>query len=268
MGLRLLLAIVASVPAPLAAEPPVLSGETLRRYPARGANQGVAVDAARFYTIDNRAIVAFDRKSGSEIAQWSGDPAQFTHLNSCIVARRDLICAHSNYPAVPMKSSVEVFDTRTLKHKRSRNLGGDIGSLTWIVPRGGAWWAAFANYDGRGGVAGRDHRDTMLVRYDAAFRERERWRFPSSVLARFAPRSSSGGTWGNDGLLYVTGHDALEVYVLAVSTTRPTLVHRATIAVDTPGQAIAWDGGGRRELWSIDRARSEVAVTRLPVVKP
>jgi hypothetical protein len=61
------------------------------------------------------------------------------------------------------------------------------------------------------------------------------------VLDRFAPRSASGGVWGQDGLLYVSGHDRPEVYVLRLPKSRDVLEHVATIASPIEGQAIALD---------------------------
>ena len=236
------------------------------RFVAPEARQGVAVGRDRFYAIDNRRIAAYDRQSGRLLVQWTGDPERFTHLNSCAVAGSELVCAHSNYPNVPMESSIEWFDAVSLRHLRSHRLEPGIGSLTWIVPHEGAWWAAFANYDGKGGEPGRDHRLTTLVRYDTAFERRESWLFPTQVLSRFAPYSTSGGTWGSDGMLYVTGHDRPEVYVLSVSQDSSELSHVATIAVPTAGQAVAWDPWQDRTLWSIDRASGEVVMSQLPVV--
>ena len=101
-----------------------------------------------------------------------------------------------------------------MKHVRSVPLGVRIGSLTWVERRGGYWWAGFANYDVWGGEAGHDHRYSVVVKFDSEWRQVGGYRFPDSVLERFAPTSDSGGSWGDDGLLYVTGHDRSEIYVL------------------------------------------------------
>lgn len=212
----------------------------------------------RFFAIDNSRITAYDRMSGQRLAEWSGDPELFLHLNSCLVQGEELVCAHSNYPGIPMVSSIEWFDATSLRHLRSYSLGSGIGSLTWIVPHEGYWWAAFANYDGRGGEPGRGHRFTTLVQFDENFVRRQSWAFPDSVLERFAPRSSSGGTWGNDGLLYVTGHDERELYVLLLPAAGGVLRHVATIGMPTAGQAIAWDPWEERAIWSIKRHEKDV----------
>lgn len=242
------------------------SAPEVRRYAAPEARQGVAVDASRFYAIDNRTIASYDRTSGRRIQRWEGDAAQFKHLNSCIVRRTQLVCAHSNYPQVPMASSIETFDAGTLRHVSSHSLGPGTGSLTWIVWHKGFWWAAFANYDGKGGDADRDHRATVLIRMDDTFTRRESWLFPESVLARMKPYSTSGGVFGDDGLLYVTGHDAAEIYAIALPDAGSTMRHVATIPVVTKGQAIAWDPAEPRTIWSISRDQASVVVSRIPNV--
>lgn len=251
---------------PALADPSDLRASELRRFAAEEANQGVAIGESRFFAIDNNRIAAYDRETGARLAEWSGDPDMFVHLNSCVVEARQLVCAHSNYPDVPMASSVEWFDADTLRHLRSHSFGLGIGSLTWIVPKDGYWWAAFANYDGRGGEPGRGYRFTTLVKFDRDFARQESWLFPDTVLERFAPRSSSGGVWGDDDLLYITGHDRREVYVLALPEAGSSLKHVATVAIETAGQAIAWDAHAARTLWSIDRERREIVVSRLPLV--
>lgn len=249
------------LPSAIAAAAPVV----VARFRVPEARQGVAVSATRFYAIDNSRIAAYDKRTGRRLASWTGDPARFPHINSCGIAGPDLVCAASNYPAVPMLSSVETFDAATLRHMSSRGLPGSPGSLTWIVRHQGAWWAGFANYDGRGGEPTRDHRATRLVRYDDAFRPADAWRFPATVLARFAPYGTSGGDWGRDGLLHVTGHDRREVYRLTLPIAGTTLVHVDTLPVSTGGQGIAFDPATPGLLWSIDRRSRRVVETRLPM---
>lgn len=244
-----------------------LPAEILRRVPAEEARQGVTADGDHLYAIDNSQIGKYDRHTGRKVAEWRGDPALFPHLNSCALIEAQLVCASSNYPATPMTSSVEMFDPATLSHVGTVPLGPGTGSLTWVLRRDGVWWAAFANYDDRGGDAGRDHRATILVRFDDEWRRTGAWLFPETVLARFAPKSSSGGVWGADGNLYVTGHDATELYVLALPEAGGVLRHIATVPGATPGQAIALDPVEGR-LWGIDRGRRELVEMRLPPIQP
>ena len=245
-----------------------LAAVEVRRIPAAEANQGAAADRDAVFAIDNSTVARYDRRTGRRLAIWRGDPLRFRHLNSCSRRGGYLVCAGSNYPEVPMRSQVLWFDPRTLALRAVREIGGGEGSLTWLDRHRGAWWACFAHYDGKGGEPGRDHRATVLVRYDSAFVPRQRWRFPEAILARLAPRSASGGAWGRDGLLYVTGHDRPEIYVLQAPKHAPELRLVATIAAPTGGQAIGWDGRDARLLWSIDRGRRELVASRVPAVDP
>jgi hypothetical protein len=164
-----------------------------------------------------------------------------------------------------MASSIEIFDTIEMRHVETHSLGTSFGSLTWFDRRNGYWWAGFAHYDGRGGAPGKDHRHTNLVKFDDMWRKVEQWMFPGSVLERFAPHSTSGGAFGPDGLLYVTGHDRKEMYVLRVPTMGSKLEHVATIDIDVEGQAFAWDRSvDKRVVYGISRASREVRAFEIP----
>lgn len=243
-----------------------LTATEVRRLPAPQARQGVASGPLGLYAIDNREIARINPATGKTLAHWLGDEAQFKHINSCIVRKAELRCAASNYPDIPQASRIETFDARTLAHRATRELGAGYGSLTWVDWHDGSWWATYANYDGKGGMPGRDHRATTLVRYDRDWREQAHWLFPETVLDRFAPRSSSGGVWGADGLLYVTGHDRPELYALRVPASGDRLEHVATIAIPTGGQAIGWDARDKRLLWSIERSTREIVASHIPEV--
>jgi len=255
-----------SAPAFSAESPAQYAAEELRRFKTDEARQGVAVDAKHFYAVTNSQIGKYDKASGQKVAEWKGDPALTKHINSCNIIDAKLVCANSNYPETPMASSVEIFDPATLRHVESISLGNGIGSLTWIDRKDGFWWAAFANYAERGGEPGRDHTFTTFVKFDGTWQKREGWIFPQNILERFKPMSSSGGVWGDDGLLYVTGHDHPELYVLRLPEMGPVLQHVATIAAPIEGQAITWDHGEKRILYGITRASREVIVMRLPAI--
>jgi hypothetical protein len=93
------------------------------------------------------------------------------------------------------------------------------------------------------------------------------WMFPPEVLARFKPRSSSGGAWGPDHRLYVTGHDHPELYVLELPRMGNELKYVATIPVAIEGQAIAFDRGRPGMLFGITRKSREVIEMKLPPVE-
>lgn len=236
--------------------------QTERRIAAPEARQGVASDGSFVYAINNRRIGKYAIATGRRIASWSGDPKRFRHLNSGTLVGRELVCAASNFPALPQASSVEFFDAAHLLHLRSVSLGHGPGSLTAIDRHGGQWWAVFANYDGRGGQPGRDHRSTLLVRMDDNFDQLEAWTFPPTILERLAPYSVSGASWTADGRLTVSGHSRPELYVVALPPAGTVLDHVATVAVATPGQAIDWDPRDSTLLWSIDRKRRQIVASR------
>lgn len=234
------------------------------RLAAPEARQGAASDGVHVFVVDNDRIAKYRIATGQRVAQWQGERRLFPHMNSCTIAGRELVCAASNYPAVPQTSAVEFFDSRTLRHVRTVSLGFGPGSLTVLDRHAGKWWAVFANYAGKGGEPGRDHRYTLLVRMDDAFRQEAAWTFPPELLDRFAPFSCSGASWSADGRLFVTGHDRPELYEVALPTAGSQLELRRTIGLATPGQAIDWDPARPRRLWSIDRASGEVVASDIP----
>ncbi len=264
--MRTLLALAILAVAVPAAAQPTLNAEVVRRYKAPEATQGVAVDARHFYAVANSKIAKYDKATGQKVSEWSGDRARFPHINSCAVIGRELVCANSNFPETPMTSSVEFFDPGKMVHLRTVSLGQRIGSLTWVDRKDGFWWAAFAHYDGKGGEPGRGHAYTQFVKFDDQWRRLEGWSFPASVTERFKPMSSSGGGWGPDGLLYVTGHDHPELYVLKLPKGGSKLDHVATLGAAIEGQAIAFDKSGNRALFGISRPNREVVAMRLPSV--
>lgn len=249
------------------APPPVeLAGQaqTLRRY-ASDARQGVAVGPADVYAVSNWTIARLDKATGEEKARWTGDRARFPHINSCTLISQELVCASSNFPGVPHVSTVEVFDPVDLHHKRSIALGLGTGSITWVERHGGFWWAMFANYDGPRGEAPRDHRHTTLVKFDDQWRRLEAWALPPSILERIRPMSISGGGWGPDGRLYLTGHDLPELYVVAIPMGGGVLDHIATYGVEAEGQAVDWDESAPGMLYGITRSTRELLAMRVPL---
>ena len=185
------------------------------------------------------------------------------HLNSGIVVDGELYCAHSNYPEIPMVSSLEVFDTKRLSHVRSTPLPGGFGSATWVERLDDAWLVAFANYAGRGGVPGKGPEATALVRFDRQWRPLATWSFPAAVVARWDGMSSSGGVRVDERRFYTTGHHAPEIYVLELPKSGTELVLREIVNVESEGQGIALDRDAGL-LYSIQRRTREVLVSKLP----
>ena len=262
----LLLLAAAQVAAVREAPSPPPSPVSLRMSAAE-AHQGAASDGTYLYAIDNDRIGKYRIATGEKVAQWQGERGLFPHMNSCTVVGAELVCAASNYPSVPQTSAVEVFETSTLKHARSISLGFGPGSLTVMDRHDGKWWAVFANYEGKGGEPGRDYQYTVLVRMDDQFRAEASWAFPEAVLARMAPKSCSGLSWGDDGLIYATGHDRPEIYAMRLPEAGSRLELVDTIGIATPGQASDWDPKVKRRLWASGRGLSEVVASEIRAVR-
>jgi len=238
--------------------------QELKRYSAPEARQAVAVDATCFYAIGNSSVAKYDKKSGVRLAGWEcpeGKP--LIHLNSGVVVDGKLYCAHSNYPAVPLTGSVEIWDTKTIGHIGTHSFGIYAGSTTWIDFYKGCWYVAFAHYQNKGGEPNRDPSWTTLVKFDQAWNRLESWVFPPEVVKRFAGYSSSGGVIDDHGFLYCTGHDAPEVYVLQFPKGGSILELVEILEVSFPGQGIALDRSDPGILYSIFKARREVIVARI-----
>lgn len=228
--------------------------------------QGVAVDQDYFYAIANFAITKHKKSDGSFISEWDGGKDSIIkHLNSGVVIDHKLYCANSNFPDNPMASSIEIFDTKTLKHIGSHSFGIFAGSATWIDRYDGYWWVVFANYNGKHSAEGRDNHWTTLVKFNDDWNVLESWVFPKKVLEAFAPNSNSGGNWSSDGNLYLTGHDKKEMYLMKLPKSGYTLQLLEVIPVINPGQAIAIDRSqkSRSIFYAVDRQDNSVIVEQI-----
>ncbi|TDE13669.1 hypothetical protein [Dyadobacter psychrotolerans] len=238
----------------------------LHKFQLPEAKQAVAVDGNFFYVINNSTIQKYTKTDGKLVSSWDGAKQGIKHLNSGLVSNGKLYCANSNYPEIPMASSVEIFDTKTLLHIGNHSFGiAEHGSLTWMDEKDGFWYIGFAHYGGKEASEGRDVRWTSLVKYTKAWQQVESWIFPKNIVALFTPKSNSGGAWGNDGLLYLTGHDKPELYVMKIPTSGYTLEHVKTIPVGMHGQGIAIDRSVKTKLviYGIDRETNSVIVDEI-----
>lgn len=238
------------------------SFETKKSYPAEEAVQGVAVDSLYFYAISSRAIGKYAKKSGELVKRWEEEPeGPVRHLDSGVIVEGKLYAAHSNYPEIPMTSSVEVWDSETLEHTGSHSFGIRWGSLTWIDRYDGYWWGVFAHYKDFEEEIHKDNRWTSLVKFNDQWERLEAWVFPREVLDRFETKSNSGGAWGPDGLLYISGHDLAELYVMKLPQAGSVLELIETLKVESEGQGIAWDRSEPGVLYTIKRSSREVVVS-------
>ncbi len=237
--------------------------EELYRFQSQDARQAPAVDAAHVYVISNYSISKHHKTTGELVMRWEGEEYKpFIHLNSGIVLNDTLFAAHSNYPVIPMASSIEMFDPETLQHIGSHSFGIGYGSATWIDRKDGNWWVGFANYEGRGGVPGKGPAWTNIVVFDAQWRRVGGYTFPQAVIDRFLDRSNSGAAFGPKGYLYATGHDAPEVYVLKLPEAGTILELVAIVPVAAEGQGIAWDPSDPEILYTLIKKDRSVIASR------
>lgn len=254
---------------------PELGGETIGTFTTFDANQGIAVDETAFYAVNNFSVTKHDKVTGEALLQWAGpETGPVIHLDSGVVHEGVLYAAHSNYSGWPMSSSVEMFDTATMEHTGSHSFGIYRGSFTWLDRYEDAWWGAFANYnrvqDGDSQAYGLTY-NTQIVKMDDAFQVTESWTLPTELLDSFDPMSNSGGSWGPDGRLYISGHDASAVYVMELPDAGSVLDWVATVTLadaDGPfieGQGIAWDRSSTEPvLWGILRETREAVAMSIP----
>ena len=230
------------------------------------AGQGVAVDDKYIYAIDTRKIGKYEKESGKLILKWEEkESGPIIHLDSGVIKDGRLYCAHSNYPSLPMTSSVEIWDTETLDHIDSHSFGLQWGSCTWIDWYNGCWWGAFAHYEKWKDLTGKGTEWTLVVKFNTQWHVLESWVFPASVVEKLRPMSNSGGSWGPDSLLYCSGHDRSELYVFRLPEYGSVLDLVDTVPIDILGQGIAWDRSAQNVVYGIRREYRQVVVSELIV---
>ena len=219
------------------AEPPE-SGLTLkpgykatRSLPAREATQAAAADRTSVYALSNTTIVRLDRTTGAELARATAPDTR--HLNSAVLHEGRLFCAHSNYPLRPEESEIRQYDPETNTIALFHRFDQPPGSLTWCLPRDGSWWCCFARY-------GVENHQTVLIRYDADWKETGRWFFPKAVVDDWDGMSASGAVFDGATLL-VSHHHVQVLYRLAIPDAPGSLTLGEALTCPFPGQGIAVD---------------------------
>ncbi len=217
-----------------------------RVVPSRYATQAAAVDGRFIYAVASKEIAKLDRADGKELALSEG---KASHLNSAVVMDGKIYGAHSNFPLKPEKGEIMVLDPATMKLEAFHEFSRPPGSLTWALRKDGSWWCHFAHY-------GKDNGNSVLVRYDADWKETGRWAYPPEFVAEWGKMSLSGAVW-QGGELLATGHDKKRIYRLKVPEAGKVLEWVDTHPSPFPGQGIALDPetGG---LVGIDRKRKSV----------
>ena len=175
-----------------------LNSTTINTFDAGDAGQGVAVDKDHFYSIDNFSITKRNKDTGEALLQWyGGEDGPIIHLDGGVVIDGIIYCPHSNYPAWPITSSVEMWNATSLEHIDSHPFGIYRGSLTWIdKDANGTWYGTFANYDrvqsGDTMPYGLTMR-TQLVQFNDDWSVARSWIYPDALWQSFSPMSNSGG---------------------------------------------------------------------------
>jgi hypothetical protein len=244
--------------APLSAAPVL---EQIAEFSVPEANQGVGVDARYFYAVDNQSIAKYDKRTGKLVKKWQGDKnGPIVHLDSAMLRDGKIYAAHSNYPEWPMTSSLEIYDAETMEHIGSHSFGIRWGSLTWVDWHDGHWWMTFANYDrllGPNKTPYGHKVNTVMVKFTRDFRAVESWTMPKVLLDKFEDMSNSGGSWGPDGYLYLTGHDPAELYRMRLPKAGSVLEVVDIIPMNIRGQGIAWDRSQPGVIYGVIRATSK-----------
>lgn len=234
--------------------------EQVGEFAVKEANQGVGVDDRHFYAVDNQVIGKYDKKTGKLVKRYEGDKkGPILHLDSAMLMNGKIYAAHSNYPDWPMTSSLEIFDAETLQHVGSHSFGIQWGSLTWVDWHQDHWWMTFANYDKPFGPDKSPYgrkATTQMVKFTPDFRMVQAWVLPKELLDRFEDMSNSGGSWGPDGFLYLTGHDPAELYRVRLPKAGSVLEVVDIIPMNVRGQGIAWDRSQPGTIYGIVRANA------------
>ena len=198
-SLKILIISIAGILVPFTAHSGTLNKHFIKvaEYGCPEAHQGVAVDDTFFYAIGTREIGKYEKDTGRLAQKWQEkEDGPIIHLDSGMIFNGILYAAHSNYPGLPMTSSVEMWDTETLKHVGTHSFGIRWGSCTWIDRKADHWWAVFAHYDKFAKEINKDNSWTTLVKFDDRWQYLQFWVFPDTLINKFKPMSNSGGSWG------------------------------------------------------------------------
>ncbi|MBK7659589.1 MAG: cycloisomerase [Betaproteobacteria bacterium] len=232
--------------------------EQVAEFAIAEANQGVGIDKDHFYAVNNREIAKVDRKTGKLVKKWEGPKdGPVIHLDSAMVMDGKIYAAHSNWPFWPMTSSLEIFDAATMEHVGTHSFGIRYGSLTWVDWHDGHWWMGFANYDrliGPNKTPYGHKVNTVVVKMTKDFQTVQMWTLPKVLLDKFEEMSNSGGSWGPDGFLYLTGHDPAELYRVRFPKAGSILELADVIPMNIRGQGVAWDRANPGTIAGIIRA--------------
>ena len=230
----------------------------VRKFSSPQAIQGVGIDTDFAYVVTNRAIAKHHKLTGRLEKTWEAPKGSYLkHLNSGVVVDGVLYSSHSNYPTTPRQNSIEMWDAETLEYKGKHEFKRPDAAFTWIDIYRGKWYGGFAYYGDEASVA-----KTEVVLFDKEWKTIKKWHYPQSVVKRFSPYSNSGASFGPDGLLYATGHDAAELYAVRLPEAGGLMPLVATVPMPIFGQGIAWDRTDLGIIYGIRRKNREVVAAR------
>ena len=93
-----------------------------------------------------------------------------------------------------------------------------------------------------------------------------------AIIDRFEDMSNSGGSWGPDRYLYLTGHDPAELYRMRLPKAGSALELVDIIPMNIRGQGIAWHRSQPGVIYGIIRAtekeRAEGGGHKVTVFRP
>ncbi|TDU64560.1 hypothetical protein EI77_04010 [Prosthecobacter fusiformis] len=253
-------------------EQPVSTGkwhhEEIKRFTSPEANQGVVADGEFIYVITNTAIGKYRKDTLERVGEWKEEKnGPFIHMNSGIIHEGKLMCAHSNFPGTPMTSSIETFDPVTMTHIGTYSLGIASGSLTWIAWHEDHWYACFAHYSKSSPQTGRDPMWTELVRFDTEWRRTGGWVLPPRIIEIFGGSSCSGGSISPEGTVFITGHDAKQLFVLRFPKAGSVMDWVDTVSISAEGQAFSWDPVKPGIFYGIVKKTKEVVISKIEKVE-
>ena len=159
-----------------------------------------------------------------------------------------------------MTGSIEIWNANTLQHIKSHSFGINWGSCTWIDNYNDNWYVGFVHYNKLKKFTGKGTEWSVIVKFNSGWQFLESWTFPDTVIKSFGKMSNSGASFGNDGSLYCTGHDAKELYVLKFPEFGSIMQFVKILELNNPGQGIAWDRNNTNYLYCIDREKKSVNI--------
>lgn len=233
----------------------------------KDAYEGVAVGKDFFYAINTKSISKHKIDNGEHVKTvvFTNHP-RIKHLNSGVVLGNRLYVCNNPDDVLFSYNTIEVFDLN-LEFQYYIEVTGNTGSLIAIDYFDNRWWTCFSHYKDHArytiiaemyfprpdlSTAGQTN-EKDLVRWHI----RNRYYFPNDIVNR--SNAISGFSFGPDGLVYATGKDCNELFVLHLHRSSPIMSLDRIIKLDIDGQAIDWDRK-RKKLYGIHRGLQKVIV--------